>query len=132
MQFLQPPDWPRARGYSNGVVAEGRMVLIAGEIGWNPVAEKVEETSFAGQFRVALQNIVAILKEADAGPEHLVRMTWFITTKEEYLSSLREVGQAYREVIGKHYPVMAVIEVKGLMEDGAKVEIEATAVVPRA
>ena len=132
MQFLQPPDWPRPRGYSNGVVAEGRMVFIAGEIGWNPVTEKVEETSFGGQFRVALQNIVAILKEADAGPEHLVRMTWFITSKDEYLSSLKEVGQAYREVIGKHYPVMAVIEVKGLMEDGAKVEIEATAVVPRA
>lgn len=131
MQTLQPPGWPRPKGYSNGIAVEGKMVFVAGEIGWNPVTEKVEVEAFADQFRQALENIKAILAEAGATPEHLVRMTWFITDKEEYLAQLKEVGAAYREVFGRVYPVMAVIEVKGLMEPGAKVEIEATAVIPR-
>jgi len=130
MQFLQPPDWPRAKGYSNGIAAKGTMVFVAGEIGWDPVTEKVVSDDFTTQFRKALENTVAILKEADAKPEHIVRMTWFVTDKKAYLDDARAVGQAYRDVIGKHYPVMAVIEVKGLMEPGAMVEIETTAVIP--
>ena len=130
MQFLQPPDWPRAKGYSNGIAAKGTMVFVAGEIGWDPVTEKVVSDDFVVQFRQALENTLAILKEAGAGPEHICRMTWFITDKAAYLDKAREVGQAYRDVIGRHYPVMAVIEVKGLMEPGAMVEIETTAVVP--
>lgn len=130
MEFLQPPDWPRAKGYSNGVAARGKLVFVAGEIGWDPVTEKIEAEDFPGQFRQALKNIVAILDQAGAKPEHIVRMTWFITDKQEYLSALKDVGAAYREVIGKHFPVMAVVEVKGLMEPGAKVEIETTAVIP--
>jgi enamine deaminase RidA (YjgF/YER057c/UK114 family) len=130
MQILQPPGWPRAKGYSNGIAVEGKMVFVAGEIGWNPVTEKIEVDSFAGQLKQALENTVAILAEAGAKPEHIVRMTWFITDKKEYLASLREVGAAYRDVIGKHYPVMAAIEIKGLMEPGAKIEIETTAIIP--
>ena len=130
MEFLQPPDWPRAKGYSNGIKAKGTMVFVAGEIGWNPVTEKVEHQDFPGQFRQALKNTVAILAEAGAGPEHICRMTWFVTDKNAYLAQAAEVGQAYREVIGRHYPVMAVIEVKGLMEPGAMVEIETTAIIP--
>lgn len=132
MEFLQPPDWPRAKGYSNGVKAKGTMVFVAGEIGWNPLTEKVEIDDFAGQFRQALENTVAILKEAGAAPDHICRMTWFVTDKHAYLSQAKEVGQAYRDVIGRHYPVMAVIEVKGLMEPGAMVEIETTAIIPDA
>jgi enamine deaminase RidA (YjgF/YER057c/UK114 family) len=130
MEFLQPPGWPRPKGYSNGVKAKGTMVFVAGEIGWNPVTEKVEIADFPGQFRQALQNTVAILAEAGARPEHICRMTWFITDKDAYLARAREVGEAYRDVIGRHYPVMAVIEVKGLMEPGALVEIETTAIIP--
>jgi enamine deaminase RidA (YjgF/YER057c/UK114 family) len=123
MEFLQPPDWPRPKGYSNGVAAKGTMVFVAGEIGWNPVTEKVELTEFADQTRQALENVVAVLAQAGAKPEH-------VTDKQEYLSNLRGIGEAYRAVIGKHFPVMAAIEVKGLMEPGAKLEIEATAVIP--
>ncbi len=130
MEFLQPPGWPRAKGYSNGIKAKGTMVFVAGEIGWNPETEKVEIADFPGQFRQALENTVAILAEAGAKPEHICRMTWFITDKEAYLATAPAVGQAYRDVIGRHYPVMAVIEVKGLMEPGALVEIETTAIIP--
>ncbi len=130
MQFLHPPDWPRARGYSNGIAARGTMVFVAGEIGWDPVAEKILSDDFTEQFRQALENTVAILKEADARPEHIVRMTWFITDKKAYLDDAKAVGKAYRDVIGRHFPVMAVIEVKDLMEPGAMVEIETTAVIP--
>jgi enamine deaminase RidA (YjgF/YER057c/UK114 family) len=130
MEFLQPPGWPRPKGYSNGVAAKGTMVFVAGEIGWNPETEKVEIEDFAGQFRQALLNTVAVLKEAGAKPEHIARMTIYLTDKQDYLSSLKGVGEAYREVIGKHYPVMAAIEISGLMEPGAKVEIETTAVIP--
>jgi enamine deaminase RidA (YjgF/YER057c/UK114 family) len=130
MEILQPPDWPRAKGYSNGVKARGALVFIAGEIGWNPVTEKIETEDFVQQFRQTLKNIVAIMAEGGAGPEHIVRMTWFVTDKQEYLGNLRGIGDAYREVIGRNYPAMAAIEIKGLMEPGAKIEIETTAVVP--
>ena len=109
MQILQPADWPRAKGYSNGVAAKGTMGFVAGEIGWDPVPEKVV---------------------SDARPEHIVRVTWFITDKKAYLDDARAVGQAWRDTIGRHYPAMAVIEVKSLMEPGAMVEIETTAVIP--
>ncbi|MCY4191803.1 MAG: RidA family protein [Rhodospirillaceae bacterium] len=130
MQFLQPPDWPRAKGYSNGIAARGTMVFVAGEIGWDPMVEKILSDDFTTQFRQALENTVAILKEADAKPEHIVRMTWFITDKKAYLNNAKAIGKAYRDVIGRHFPVMAVIEVKSLMEPGAMVEIETTAVIP--
>ncbi len=129
MQILQPPGWNRPKGYSNGVAASGRMVFVAGQIGWN--AEEIfESDGFADQFRQALVNIVAVLAEAGAGPEHIVRMTMYFTDKRDYLDRIREVGAAYREVIGRNYPAMAAVEVSALMEDRAKVEIEATAVVP--
>lgn len=128
-RFLQPPGWPIAKGYSNGIVASGRTVYVAGMVGWNE-KEQFETDDFAGQLRQVLLNIVAVLKEADAKPEHIVRMTWFIGDKREYLSALKGIGEAYRAIIGRHYPVMAVIEVSGFIEDGAKLEIETTAVIP--
>jgi enamine deaminase RidA (YjgF/YER057c/UK114 family) len=130
-EFLQPAGWPTAKGYSNGIVASGRTVYVAGIVGWNE-KERFETDDFAGQFRQVLLNIVAVLKEAGAEPEHIVRMTWFIGDKQEYLSALKKIGEAYREIIGRHYPVMAVIEVAGFIEDGAKLEIETTAVIPDA
>ena len=130
MQVLQPPGWVRPKGYSNGVVAEGRMVFIAGQVGWN-AQEVFEHDDFVGQARQALENIVAILAEAGGRPEHIVRMTWYLDNKEEYLAASRELGLAYREVIGKHFPVMSAFEISGLIEKGGKVEIEATAVLPR-
>lgn len=129
MEFLNPPGWPRPKGYSNGISASGRLVFTAGVVGWTK-DEAFEQTDMAGQFRQALENIVAILAEGGAKPEHVVRMTWFITDKREYLDNAREIGGIYREIMGKHFPVMAVIHVTGLMEDAAKVEIETTAVVP--
>ena len=129
MEILQPPGWKRPKGYSNGVAASGRMVFVAGQIGWN-ADQEIETDDFAEQFRQALANIVAVLGEAGAGPEHVVRMTMYFTDKRDYLDRLAEVGAAYREVIGRNYPAMAAVEVAGLMEDRAKVEIEATAVVP--
>ena len=129
MQILQPPGWAKPKGYSNGVAARGRMVFVAGQVGWNPEG-RFDAADFVGQARQALANIVAVLAEAGAKPEHIVRMTWYVTDKGEYMGSLREVGAVYREVIGKHFPAMTAIEVAGLVEDGGKVEIEATAVVP--
>jgi len=128
-EFLQPPGWPRAKGYSNGIAARGRTIYVGGMVGWNE-KEEFETDDFAGQFRQVLLNIVAVLNEADAKPEHIVRMTWYIGDKRDYLASLKAIGAAYRDIIGRHYPVMAVIEVSGFIEDGAKLEIEATAVVP--
>ena len=125
---LTPPGWPRGKGYSHGVAAEGRMVFVAGQVGWDE-NEQFPSADFVDQFRQALLNTKAILAEAGAGPEHIVRMTWFITDKQEYLSRLKNVGLAYREVMGKNYPAMAVVVVKGLIEDGAKLEIETTAVL---
>jgi enamine deaminase RidA (YjgF/YER057c/UK114 family) len=129
MEMLNPPGWPRPKGYSNGISASGRMVFVAGMVGWNE-NEEFETDDFAGQFRTALENICAVLKEGRAGPEHLVRLTMYFTDKREYLADLKGVGAAYREVIGRNYPVMAAVQVSGLMEDRAKVEIEATALVP--
>lgn len=129
MQFLNPPGWPRPKGYSNGVSARGRMVFTAGVIGWDE-REEIGSDDLPGQVRQALTNIVAILRAGDAGPEHIVRMTWYVTDAEEYRASAKEIGAAYRAVIGSHYPAMAVVQVVRLVEARAKVEIEATAVVP--
>ena len=129
MDFLQPADWIRARGYSNGVVASGRTVFVSGMIGWDGQA-KFHTDDFAGQVRQALQNVVAVLKEANAKPEHIVRMTWYVVDKKEYVAAYKEVGEAYRDVIGGHYPCMTAVQVAGLIEDRAKVEIEVTAIVP--
>jgi enamine deaminase RidA (YjgF/YER057c/UK114 family) len=130
MQILQPPGWAKPRGFSNGVVAaSGRLVFIAGQIGWTGEG-KWEVRDFAGQFRQALQNILDVLKEAGGGPEHIVRLTWYVIDKQEYLASLPAVGRAYRELMGRNFPTMAVVQVSGLVEDAARLEIEATAVVP--
>jgi len=127
-QTLLPEGWPRPSGYANGICASGNETLyIAGQIGWLPNGEFASD-NLAEQFKQCLLNIKAVLACADAGPEHITRMTWFITDKQAYLAQLREIGQAYREVIGKHYPAMSVVEVSALIEDRALVEIEATAV----
>jgi enamine deaminase RidA (YjgF/YER057c/UK114 family) len=131
MDILQPPGWPRPRGYSNGVAASGRQVFVSGMIGWNADG-RFESDDFAMQARQALLNVVAVLREAGAGPEHIVRMTWYVVDKREYLAASSELGAAYREVIGKHYPAMTAVEVRALIEDRARVEIEVTAVVPEA
>ena len=129
LQLLHPSHWKPAIGYANGVLASGQTVFVGGQIGWN--ADQVfESDDFVVQVNQALQNIVAILKEANAGPEHIVRLTWYVTDKREYLARLKEVGGAYREVLGKHFPAMTMVQVAGLVEDQAKVEIEATAVIP--
>jgi enamine deaminase RidA (YjgF/YER057c/UK114 family) len=129
-RVLLPEGWPRPRGYSNGVEASGRMVFVAGQIGWD--ATGAFPDGFAAQFRQTIDNTLAVLAEAGAGPEHIVRMTWYVVDKAEYLSALRDIGAVWRERIGPHYPAMAVIEVKGLIEDAARIEIETTAVVPLA
>jgi enamine deaminase RidA (YjgF/YER057c/UK114 family) len=131
MQLLHPKHWTAAKGFSNGVAAEGRQVFVAGQVGWNARQEFASD-DFVTQVEQALRNIVEVLAEADAGPEHLVRLTWYVTDKRDYLSRLHEVGQAYRRVIGRHFPAMALVQVVALVEDRAKVEIEATAVVPNA
>lgn len=128
-QFLHPKNWKPAVGYSNGVAATGRMVFTGGLVGWN-ADQEFETDDFAGQAGQALRNIVSILTEAGAQPEHLVRLTWYVTDKQDYLASLKELGRAYREIIGKHFPAMALVQVVALVEDRAKVEIEATAVIP--
>jgi enamine deaminase RidA (YjgF/YER057c/UK114 family) len=130
MRTLLPPGWPRPKGYSNGIAAEGRFVFVAGEVGWNPQTETFETADFVAQFRQALKNILAILAEGGAKPEHMVRMTWYVTDKAEYLANLKGVGEAWREIVGRVFPCMAAIEVKGLMEPEAKIEIETTAVIP--
>ena len=127
--ILQPPGWARARGFSNGIAASGKLVFIAGQIGWTGEG-KWEARDFAGQFRQTLKNILAVLAEAKGRPEHIVRLTWYVLDKQEYLSSLKAVGEAYRELMGKHYPTMAVVQVSGLIEPEARLEIEATAVIP--
>ena len=129
MQFLHPKNWAPTRGFSNGVAAEGRLVFVAGQVGWNARQEIVDD-DFVAQVEQALRNIVDILAEADARPEHLVRLTWYITDKREYVARTREVGQAYRRVVGRHFPAMTMVQVVALVDDRAKVEIEATAVVP--
>ena len=128
MRTLQPAGWPRPRGYSNGIEAEGRIVFVAGQIGWDE-AGKFQSHNFAGQFRQALVNTLAVLKEAKAGPEHIARMTWFITSRDEYAASLAELGAAWKDLMGRNYPTMSVIIVQGLVEPEAKIEIETTAVL---
>ena len=128
MQILQPADWPKPRGYANGILAEGRLIFVGGMVGWDR-SESFPSDDFVDQVKQALENIVRVLAEADAGPQHIVRLTWYITDKREYLARVREVGAVYREVIGRHFPAMAMVEVSALMEDRAKVEIEATAVL---
>jgi enamine deaminase RidA (YjgF/YER057c/UK114 family) len=127
--FLQPPGWQRPKGYSNGIMAKGRFVFVSGQIGWNSHAE-FETDKFVGQVEQALLNVVAVLKEAGAEPHHLVRLTWYVTDKAEYVSEQHHIGQAYRRVIGHHFPTMSLIVVAGLLEDRARIEIEATAVIP--
>jgi enamine deaminase RidA (YjgF/YER057c/UK114 family) len=129
MKILQPPGWARAKGFSNGIAAKGNLVFIAGQIGWTGEC-KWEAKDFAGQFKQAIKNILAVLAEANGKPEHIVRLTWYVLDKQEYLDSLKGVGEAYRELMGRHYPTMAVVQVSGLVENEARLEIEATAVVP--
>jgi enamine deaminase RidA (YjgF/YER057c/UK114 family) len=128
-QTLQPPAWARPKGFANGIAATGRLVFIAGQVGWTGQGEW-RETSFAGQFRQAMKNILEVLATANGRPQDIVRLTWYVLDKHEYLASLQEVGAAYRELMGRHFPVMAVVQVSGLVEDPARLEIEATAVVP--
>jgi enamine deaminase RidA (YjgF/YER057c/UK114 family) len=128
-RVLHPAGWAKAKGYANGVAAQGRLVFVGGQIGWN-AAQRFESTDFVAQARQALANIVAVLAEAGAGPEHVVRMTWYVVDKREYLTAAKALGRAYREIMGLHYPAMSAVEVTALMEDAARVEIEATAVVP--
>jgi len=129
LQFLHPSHWKPAIGYSNGVAATGRMVFTGGIIGWNP-QQDFETDDFVGQAEQALRSIVEVLACAGARPEHLVRLTWYVTDKREYLASLGDLGRVYKAVIGRHYPAMALVQVVALVEDRAKVEIEATAVIP--
>lgn len=129
MHILQPPGWAKPKGYANGILCEGKVIFVAGQIGWNEEAQLVSN-DLVEQIRQALANIVAILAEADARPEHIARMTWYVTDKREYLAAQRAIGEVYREVIGSHYPAMTLVQVADLLEEGAKVEIEATAVLP--
>ena len=128
-EALLPEGWPRPKGYANGVAAQGRQIFVAGQVGWDP-SGVFETDDFAAQTRQALANVVAVLRAAAAGPEHIVRMTWYVTSKREYLAAGREIGRAFREIIGVYDIAMTAVEVTALMEDRAKVEIEVTAVVP--
>jgi enamine deaminase RidA (YjgF/YER057c/UK114 family) len=128
-EFLHPRGWKQPKGFANGIVARGRMVFLAGQIGWN-AEQQFDSEDFIAQARQALANIVALVAEAGGKTEHITRLTWFVTDKKEYLSRLSELGQAYRDVMGKHFPVMTLVQVVALVEDQAKLEIEATAVVP--
>lgn len=127
--FLHPRGWKEPRGFANGIVAQGRLVFLAGQVGWN-AEQNFDSEDFIAQTRQALANIVALVAEAGGRPEHITRLTWFVVDKKEYLSRLSELGQVYRSVMGKHFPVMSLVQVVALVEDQAKVEIEATAVVP--
>ena len=129
MKILLPDGWTPPKGYSQGVIAEGRQIFVSGQIGWDETGT-FQTNDFAEQTGQTLRNILTILNAANAGAEHITRMTWFITDKKEYLASLKSLGQIYREEMGHHYPVMSVVEVSALIEDKAKVEIEATAVIP--
>lgn len=128
-EILQPEGWLPPKGYANGIAAQGRFIFTAGQIGWNPETCQFETDDFVEQTAQALKNVVAVLQAAGAEPRHLVRLTWYITDKAAYLGRQKEIGRAYREVMGKHFPAMAVVVVAGLLESRAKVEIEATAVV---
>ena len=129
MEVLQPSGWARPKGYSNGIAATGRQVFVSGMIGWDAEG-RFQTDDFVGQARQALENVVAVLREAGAGPEHIVRMTWYVVDKRDYLDAGAALGAAYRDTIGRHYPAMSAVQVSALMEDRARVEIEVTAVVP--
>lgn len=129
-RILQPEGWPRASGYSNGVLAHGRQVFVAGQVGWDPCSGKFQSARLADQAAQALKNVLAVLAQASGGPEHIARMTWYLTSRTEYIAQLEEIGAAYRQVMGKHFPAMTAVEVTALIEAQAKVEIEATAVIP--
>ena len=129
-EILQPQGWPRPKGYSNGISAQGRQIYISGQIGWDTEG-RFASKQLGEQVRKALENIIAVLAEAGGKPEHIVRLTWYVTNRDEYHTELRDIGAAYRAVMGKHFPVMSVVQVVALMEAEAKVEIEATAVLPQ-
>ncbi|HEV2079078.1 MAG TPA: RidA family protein [Allosphingosinicella sp.] len=129
MKALLPSGWPRPKGYSNGIAARGRMIFTAGVVGWDE-QERFAAEHMAGQLRQVLLNTLAILKEGGAGPEHVVRMTWYVTSRDEYVRDIAQIGATYRELMGKHFPAMAVVEVAALVEPAARIEIETTAVVP--
>jgi enamine deaminase RidA (YjgF/YER057c/UK114 family) len=129
MEILQPAHWPRPKGYANGIAARGRSVFVSGMVGWDAQGKFVS-SNFAAQTRQALKNIVAVLSEANTKPEHIVRMTWYVVDKKEYAAAGKEIGAAYREIIGHHYPAMSVVQVVALVEDQARVEIEVTAMAP--
>jgi enamine deaminase RidA (YjgF/YER057c/UK114 family) len=129
MRILHPEGWAAPKGYANGVAARGTLVFVGGQIGWN-ARQQFETDDFVGQARQALANVVAVLREAGAGPEHITRMTWYVVDKHEYVANARALGAAYRETIGRHFPAMTAVAVAGLIEDRAKLEIEVTAVVP--
>jgi enamine deaminase RidA (YjgF/YER057c/UK114 family) len=129
MKELLPPGWPRPKGYANGIAARGRMIFTAGVVGWDEQEHFVSE-NLVGQFRQVLLNTIAILAEGGAGPEHVVRMTWYVTDRQDYVRNIAEIGAIYRELMGKCFPTMAVVQVAGLVDPAARVEIETTAVVP--
>ena len=129
MRILQPEGWAAPKGYVNGIAACGTLVFVSGQIGWN-VHQRFETDDFVGQARQALANVIAILHEGGAGPEHITRMTWYVVDKHEYVANMRALGAAYREIVGRHFPAMTAVAVAGLIEDRAKLEIEVTAVVP--
>lgn len=129
MDFLQPKGWVKPRGYSNGVAASGRMIFVSGMIGWDAQG-RFHTDELSGQVRQALQNIVEVLAVAGAKPEHITRMTWYVLDKREYIAAYKPIGEAYREIIGRHFPAMTAVQVAALIEDRARVEIEVTAVVP--
>ncbi|MET3105806.1 enamine deaminase RidA (YjgF/YER057c/UK114 family) [Oxalobacteraceae bacterium GrIS 2.11] len=129
MKFLQPTGWMQPKGYANGISATGRQVYVSGMVGWDEQGQ-FHTDDFAGQVRQTLQNVVAVLHEAGAKPEHIVRMTWYVVNKAEYIAAYQETGKVYREIIGRHFPCMSAVQVLALVEDRAKVEIEVTAVVP--
>jgi enamine deaminase RidA (YjgF/YER057c/UK114 family) len=129
-EAIEPEGWVQPVGYANGMSATGRIVVTAGQVGWDPVSGTFVSDDFAAQAAQALRNVVAVLRAGGAGPEHLVRLTWYVTSRNEYAAARRAVGEAYRAIIGRHYPAMSVIVVSALFEERAKVEIEATAVVP--
>lgn len=127
---IQPDGWPRPPGYSDGILAGGRVLAVSGQVGWDPRTEIMAGSDFATQTEQALRNIADVLAAADAGPEHLVRMTWYVTDRDAYIAARKEIGAAYREIMGRHYPAMSVVVVADLLEEGALLEIEATAIVP--
>lgn len=128
---LQPPGWAPPRGYANGIAARGTLLFVGGQVGWN-AQQQFETDAFVAQAKQALRNIVAVLAQAGAGPEHVVRLTWYVVDRDEYLANLSALGAAYRDVMGRHYPAMAAVQVVALMESRARVEIEATAILPDA